>query len=250
MKRLVPLLLLVLVLSACKIRLDAAVVINEDESGTLALEISADSELRALADDQGGADFTAIDDIPDGWTVEEFTDGDFEGARVSTSFGSLDEFQQRLSEYATSAAPSDNVSLDFITQLELSREGDLFNFRADLTGLEAGLGAALGGGGDTGGINPGAFLAELFEIRIVLTLPGTIVSSNADATAQNTLTWNLSVLDDGEILLAQSDLGAAGDGRPIIGLIVLVVVVAAVILVMVQRRNQRRESEMADADAP
>lgn len=249
MKRLALLLLFVLVLSACKIRLDAAVVINEDESGTLALEISADSELRALADDQGGADFTVIDDIPDGWTVEEFTDGDFEGARVSTSFGSLDEFQQRLSEYATSAAPSDNVSLDFITQLELSREGDLFNFRADLTGLEAGLGAALGGGGDTGGIDPGAFLAELFEIRIVLTLPGTIVSSNADATAQNTLTWNLSVLDDGEILVAQSDLGAGGGG-PIIGLIVLAVVVAAVILVMVQRRNQKRESEMAAADAP
>ena len=241
-RRVIPLLLFILALSACKVRVDALLVIEEDESGTLTLEVSADQELRDLAESQGGSEITLNEEIPDGWTFEDFTDGDFEGGRITTSFGSLDELRSRLSEFAETAG-TDNGAPDFISQVQVTREGDLFNFRADLAGLEDGLGAAVGGE-----LDASVFLADLFDIRMVLTMPGTIVTSNADATAESTLTWNLSTNDDGRILEAQSDLGAARGG-PVIGLIVLVLVIAVVGYVVIQRRKGQRDSELAATDA-
>ncbi len=248
MKRLIPLLLLALIATACKIRVDTNVVINEDESGTFALEISLDEELRALAEeDPSFGEITVTEDVPEGWVLEDFVDGEFEGVRASTTFEDFEGFERRLTEYAETAGAEDNVAPDFLSQLELARDGDVFSFRADLSGLEAGLGAAVGGEDDLG-IDPSAFLGELFEIRLILTMPGTIVSSNADATAGSTLTWNISIVDDGRVLEAQSDVGGSGGG-PIIGLIVLLAVIAAVVFIMVQRRSQQRTEELAAADA-
>ena len=50
------LLVFALVVSACQIRFDTAVVINADGSGTFAIEISLDEEFRQLSEDQGGGD--------------------------------------------------------------------------------------------------------------------------------------------------------------------------------------------------
>lgn len=247
MKRLIPLLLLALIASACKIRVDTNVVINEDESGTFALEISLDEELRALAeDDPSFGALTVTEDVPEGWVLEDFVDGEFEGVRASTTFDDFEGFERRLAEYAETAGAEDNVAPDFLSQLEINREGDIFSFRADLTGLEAGLGAAIGGEDDLG-VDPAAFIAELFEIRLILTMPGSVVASNADATAGTTLTWDISIVDDGRVLEAQSDVGGSAGG-PIIGLIVLAAVIAAVVFIVLQRRNQQRTEEPAAAE--
>ena len=240
MRRLIPLLLLAMVLSACKIRVDTALVINEDESGSITLEVSLDEELRQLADQgDGGAlsDLSVSEDVPEGWVFEDFVNGEFEGVRASAEFDDLAGLNERLGQLADQADGSDNIAPDFISQLSISRAGEVFDFSADLTGLEEGLGAAVEGGEDGGlGIDPSAFLTDLFEIRLIVTMPGSIVSSNADATADSTLTWNIAITDDGRLLEAQSSLGGGGGGA--IGLIVLAAVVAIVVFVLIQRRSQ------------
>ena len=244
MRRLIPLVLLAMLLSACKIRLDTILVINDDESGTIAIEISLDEELRQLADqgDGGGLDdLTVAEGAPEGWEVSEFVDGEFEGVRATADFDDLAGLEDRIREIASqTGAENDNLAPDFLSQLSIERTGDEFSFAADLTGLEEGLGAALEGGDDGGlGIDPSAFIADLFEIRLVVTMPGAIVSSNADATAESTLTWNIAVTDDGRVLLAESTLDEGSSTGLIIGLAVLAGAVALVVIGVMQRRGSR-----------
>ena len=82
MRRLIPfVLLLALVSTACKIRLDTSVVVNADESGTFAIEMGLDEEFRQFAE-EGGGEFDILDgmeDVPSDWTVDTFSDGEFEG---------------------------------------------------------------------------------------------------------------------------------------------------------------------------
>ena len=99
-KRYVPLfLLLTLVLSACTIRFDIGVEVNEDESGTFSLFIGLDEELRQLAEQSGGDDLDitqGLEDVPEGWTVEEVTEDGFEGVRVTADFASFEDLDRQV----------------------------------------------------------------------------------------------------------------------------------------------------------
>ena len=244
MKRLIPLLLAVLVLSACKIRLDVTVEVNEDESGNVSLVFALDDELRDLAAQSGNDQFSFEENVPADWTTSTYVDGVYEGIEASTSFTSIEAFRSELQALADSEL--DSAGPDFLSQLEVTRDGDLFNFSADLTGLEAGLGSALAGAGDANA--PGldsAFLNELVDIRLVLTMPGEVLSSNADATAANTLTWNLSLADDGKLLSAQSSVAGGSGLNPAIPVLILVALV--IVGVVIIRRRSARAEEMSEA---
>ena len=245
MKRLIPLLVLVLVLTACKVRLDVALVINEDETGTIEFAVSMDQEIRDLLSQSGNDQLPIADSLPEGWVSEEFVDGGFEGARAIAAFSSLDDFGSLLN-VVTGGVLGENsaASTDVFSQLQLARDGDLYNFSVDLTGLEASLRAALGGAaGDTGGLDSSVFLSELIDMRIVLTMPGEIVSSNADATAESTLTWNLSVRDDGKTLMAQS-IVAIPIGPNVVVPVVAVALSVAAALIVIRRRSTQRKAEI------
>lgn len=250
MKRLIPLLAIVLALTACKVRLDVQLDIEADETGTVEFSLSMDQEIRDLLSQSGNDQLPIAENLPEGWTIESFVDGDFEGTRAIATFSSLDDLTNRLGQIAEGQLEGENAAPDFLSQLELTRDGDVFDFSADLTGLESGLGAAIGGAsGDTGGLDPSAFLSEIFDIRLVLTMPGGIVSSNADATAGSTLTWNLSVLDDGEILVAQSTVAASGGANVVVAL-AIAGFVALTLVVMLRSRSGRRTKDMQAAEDP
>ena len=249
MKRLIPLILLALVLTACKIRIDVALEIAEDETGAFELAISLDQEMRDLLS-QSGNDQPPIDDnLPEGWISEAFVDGEFEGTRATSTFSSFDDLSERLNDIVDDGFGNAATAPDFLSQLQLSREGDSFTFSADLTGLEEGLDTAIGGAaGDSGGVDPSAFLAELVDIRVVLTMPGDIVTSNADATAGSTLTWNLSVLDDGKTLTAESTTASPIEPSSVIPVIAVGLMIFAIV-VIVRRRGSQRKTEMANAES-
>ena len=97
----VPMMLIALLMSACQIRTDIAIEINADESGTIAFELGFDEELRQLAESEGGEfsldGFDGLsEDVPAGWTVGDFDDGEFAGTRISTRFSSLDDLRTQL----------------------------------------------------------------------------------------------------------------------------------------------------------
>lgn len=240
MKRLIPVLLLsALVLGACKVRVDVTLVLNEDESGEVSLVFALDEELRQWAEQSGNDQFSVDGIVPANWTATDYVDGEFEGVQASTTFESIDAFAAEVQELAT-AEIGEGATPDFLSQLSITRNGDVFDFSANLSGLEDGLGAALQGAGGDQAANS-AFLAELIDIRVVITMPGEIVESNADATAGSTLTWNLSTADDGKVLMAQSTI--AVDEPTNLALPILVGVAILVVIIAIARRRKDPEPE-------
>ncbi|MCP4304848.1 MAG: hypothetical protein GY926_11105 [bacterium] len=230
MKRYIPLfLLLTLVLSACTIRFDIGVEVNEDESGTFSLFVGLDEELRQLAEQSGGDDLDiteGIEDVPEGWDVEEVTEDGFEGVRVTADFASFEELDRRIGELEETT--SAGVSTEFLTDFGLTREGDEFRFTVNVTGLGDELAGTLGeqGGEDLlSGLDTSSLIEDLFQIRFRLTLPGEIGANNADLVEGNTLTWNVGLSDDGGAYEAVSTVGG-GNSALLLGAAAVAAIVA------------------------
>lgn len=252
MKRLIFLLALGLALSACTVRVDIGVGVNEDESGTFSMFVGLDEEFQQLAQ-SGGEDlnFTqALEDVPEGWTAEEVSQDGFDGVKISTDFTSFDDLESKMTQLSQNGGGG--MGTDFLSNFGLTHEGDEFRFNVDVSGLSEGLGEALGagGGGDAlQGFSPDEILQELFEIRFLLTLPGKIVSNNADSVDGNTMIWNVGVADEGTTYEAVSTTGGGGAGI-LWGVLALVLVAAAAIGVIFFRRKQERDAVAAVTSQP
>ena len=138
MKRYFPLLaVLVLVLSACTIRLDVGLTVDEDESGTFALFLGFDEEFQQLLEQGGGEglDMTeGLQDVPEGWTVEDVVEDGFEGVRITTDFNDLEELEQKLGELGE--GQDAGLGTEFLGDFGLTREGDEFRFEVDVSGVD------------------------------------------------------------------------------------------------------------------
>lgn len=254
MKRYIPaLLLLTLALSACTIRLDVGLVVNEDESGSFALFMGFDEEFQELIEQGGGEDINLTEDladVPEGWTVEEVTEDGFEGVRISTDYSSFEDLDAKLGEMGEGTDVG--VGTDFLSDFGLTREGDEFRFEADASGVSEGLGDALGeSGGDDmlSGMDPSMILGDLFEIRFNLTLPGTIGANNATSVNGNTLTWDVDLTDEGGTFEAVSTVGG-GSSAMMIGATAIAAVAVAGIGVVAMRRRKSNKAAAAIEAAP
>ena len=260
MKRYVPLfLLLMLVLSACTIRLDIGVDVNEDESGTFALFMGFDEEFQQLAEQSGGEDLNiteGLEDVPEGWTVEEVTEDGFTGVRVSADFESFEELDTRIGELSEST--DTGVSTDFLQDFGLTHEGDEFRFSVDVSGVDDELAGALGeSGGDDlfSGLDTATLIEDLFQIRFKLTLPGEIGENNADEIDGNTLLWNVALSDEGGTYEAVSSTGGGSSALLLGAAAVAAVVIVGVGVTAVKRRKNDAVADAIDStpmsmDAP
>jgi hypothetical protein len=245
------LLLLALVLSACTVRFDIGVEINEDESGTFAMFIGFDEDLRELAEQGGGEDLNMIEgveDVPEGWTSEEVSEDGFEGVRISTEFESIADLESSLAELGDGADAG--MSGDFLSDFGLVHEGDEFRFQVDVTDLDEQLTGAMGddGGDDLlGGMDMSSLFEDLFEIRFRLTLPGDIKSHNADSIDGNTLTWNVSITDEGASYEAVSTVGGGSSALLYGGIAAAALVVGGVGVVAMRRRKEEAAAAAVDA---
>jgi hypothetical protein len=253
-KRYVPLfLLLTLVLSACTIRFDIGVEVEEDESGTFSLFVGLDEELRQLAEQSGGDDLDitqGIEDVPEGWTVEEVTEDGFEGVRVTADFASFEDLDRRIGELGESA--DTGVSTDFLTDFGLTHEGDEFRFTVNVTGLGDELAGTLGeqGGDDLlSGLDASSLIEDLFQIRFRLTLPGEIGANNADEVDGSTLIWNVGLSDDGGAYEAVSTVGG-GNSALLLGAAAVAAVVVVGVGVAAVRRRKNDAATAAVESAP
>jgi len=248
-----------LALSACTIRFDVGMVINEDESGTFSLFVGFDEEFQQLMEQGGGEGFEiteGIEDVPEGWDVEEVVEDGFEGMKVSTTFNSLDELDARLAELGETT--DTGVGTEFLGNFALTHEGDEFRFQVDVSGLDEQLSGAMGeqAGDDLlSGIDSETLFEDLFEIRFRLTLPGTIGANNADEVDGNTLTWNVDVADEGGTYEAVSTVGGGSSALLLGAAVVAAAVVIGVGVVAVRRRKQEAavaavKSAPASFDAP
>lgn len=194
----------VLLLAACEFRIHADLVIEEDESGTLSVELSMDEELAALTGSFGGELTVGEEIVPAGWTAELVTDEGYEGIRALTDFGSLGELELRLGELAEGTGTADTPLLAFLADISPTREEDTFRLHLLIPEeVEAMIGEELQQSPIPIDL---AVLDEVFDIRLSLVLPGDLLSSNADVVTGETLVWDISPADSGRVLEAESKL--------------------------------------------
>ena len=253
-KRYIPLFaLLALVMSACTIRMDVGLVVNEDETGTFSVFMGFDEEFQELMAQGGGGDFDLtedLSDVPEGWTVEELTEDGFEGVRISTDYDSFEDLEAKLAEMGEGTDAG--VGTDFLSDFGLTHEGDEFRFEVDASGVDEGLTGALGESGGEEmlqGMDASTILGDLFEIRFNLTMPGSIQEHNADSVNGNNLTWELDLAEGGGTLRAVSQVGGGSSAVLIGGIAVAALAVVGGGVVIARRRKDDAAVE-AVSNAP
>jgi len=228
----------ILLLTACEFRIRADLVIAEDESGTLSVELAMDEEIATLAGSCGGELAIGEEIVPSGWTAELVSDEGYEGIRASTDFGSLDQLEQRLGELAEGTGTADTPLLAFLADISPTREEDTFRFQLLIPKeVEEMIGEGLQASPIPIDL---ALLDEVFDIRLSLVLPGDLLSSNADVETGQTLVWDISLTDSGRVLEAESKL--PGPDRTRLLVLGIVVVALVVVVYFVARLRKRRRT--------
>ena len=242
-----------LLLTACEFRIHATLVIEEDESGTLSLELSADEELVRLAGGPFGGELDIGEDmVPGGWTAEVVAGDGYEGIRGSTDFESFDQLEQRLAGLADAGdAEATSLETGFISAVSLAREDDTFVFRLVIPEDTESL---IGEGLEQSPIPLDlGILDQVFDIRFALVLPGEIVTSNADVNTGESLIWNISLTDSGRVLEAESELPGSEERMYIVwGAVALALVVVVYIVFKLRKRRKPagRDRSLDASDSP
>ncbi len=212
---------LALVTAACKIETNFAATIEADGSGVLVAELGFDEEAQDLLL-QGGADPFEGNDLAEipGATTSEETRGDMTFFLIEAPFDSVEQLEQGLLGNENALVNTFDVT---VTEDRVTVSGT-----ADAEEL----------GEQAEGFDPEIF-EESVSASIRLTLPGRILSHNADSQDGNTLTWVVPIFGGTLDIQAESDptQEPAGDGGgfPIWLIVVIVVVVVAAIAFVVLR---------------
>lgn len=212
-----------LLATACEMRFYMGLTVEEDGSGTMSFDLAANRELRNLAG--GELDFGELLNADPGnmpCDVAPLSDGDFQGARMTCSFASLEELMEMsipMDEDFEQAMPQ--PASDFLVE----QDGDTFRFLMDAAGLNEAYSLP-----PDEGMPMELDLESILDIRFTATLPGEIVSHNASVTEGNTLTWWFPTAESR--LMAESRVSSGLSPVVLWSLIA----VAAIILVMMVLR--------------
>lgn len=231
--------LVALLATACEMRFYMDLTVEEDGNGAMSFDLTADRELRGLAGDQLGGDQIAQllnADPSQPCAVDTLVDGDFEGARMTCSFASLEE----LTAMVAPMGEGDDPGLPQpMSGFQLERDGDVFLLRLDATEINDSYNASPDGLMD--GMDE-MDMSSFLDIRFTATLPGDIVSHNADFVEGDALTWMFPT--DESWLMAESRVDSGMSPIAIWSLIAI----GAVILVMIILRMRSDRAKRTGRD--
>ena len=229
-----------LLLTACEFRVYVDLVIQEDESGSLTVELSMDEALSSLVGAEFGGELSVGEDlVPDGWNTGVVEEEGFEGIRATATFESLTALHGVLSGLAGMQDGSPDMGLlGFLASGVPSREGDTFRFRL---AIPAALGGILEEGLEEAPVQLElSMLDEVFDIRVSVKLPGDVVAHNADLDTGEALVWHLSLTDSGRTLEAESQLPQPGGRMVVVWVAVVAVLIVAIVLVLMIRSRRTK----------
>ena len=200
------------------IRVEVAIRVNDDGSGTVTVLAAFDRDLMELAgDDFDLSELTEIDEseLPPGASVEPYEEGDFVGVRVTAPFESGDDVAASIDRlFAGTGGESEGLSGEdgLFQRFVLEREGDRWRFEADIE-IDA---DDLTGGTDSEQVG-GALAQFLFQdasFVVRLALPGEVMEHNADEVGSDgELVWNIDIFGgEPRTLSATSELNGGGGG--------------------------------------
>ncbi len=236
MRRLIVLAsLLALVATACKLETNFGAVINADGSGTIIGEIGFDDEAAELFL-EGGDPFEGneLADTPGARTRQERR-GDLTFYIVEIDVDDITDADQQL---------IDNES-SLLSNLEITVTDNLVTVRGSAS-AEDSL------GGDTEGFDPGV-LEDAISANVYFTLPGSILSHNADRQDGNTLFWEVPVLGGTLDIRAESDptgtpASSSSDGFPVWAYGIIAAVLLGALYYF--RKGKSGGGDSASDDAP
>jgi len=250
--RLLVLAALPLLLAGC-FRVDIAIHVEEDGSGSVAMLLAVEESMLAFLQSQGGSDSSPLDllsdldtaTLPPGVTAEPYSEDGFTGARITIPFAAGDDVAATLDEAFSAiggadAADSPAPLEDFVLRRE---PDDGWRFEASVSSPT---------GGDTAGIDASAARLLLgdasFAVRVLL--PGEVVETNADeTTADGELIWNIDPLGDARTLSAVTrPAGGAGPSALLLGGLALATVLAVGGIGLYVRRGGTKPP--AEVDGP
>ncbi len=179
--------LLALVATACKFETNFGAVINADGSGTIIGEIGVDDEAAELfLEGQDPFDGNELASVPGAQTRQERR-GDLTYYIVEVDVDDITDAEQQL----------------------INNENALFsNLEITVTDTRVAVSGSASAdetlGSDTEGFDPGV-LEDAISASVYFTLPGAILSHNADRQDGNTLFWDIPVLGGTLDIQAESD---------------------------------------------
>jgi hypothetical protein len=245
MRRLIPILVLAVLLTGCKVKVDQGIELNSDGSGTASIVFGFDDELMELMGSFAPGDDPLdqiTSDLPAGWDAADWSEGVFSGIEASTGFDNLAELDSIASLVFSG---EDGLFEGFLIE-EIGDGG--FRLEATMSGetLEGGLEGIEGF--DLGG-SVNNLSEAFFDAGIKVKLPGDIVDHNADAQeADGTLVWNVHLTDSGRVIRAESAPGGSLPLIPFVGAAALLLAIGAVIAT--RRRGSSPSVVVPDDDAP
>ena len=231
-KRLIPLIVvLTLLLSACRAEVRISLDITESGSGTLAAEVAINNQLKDLIDQLAGDSEAIIAGLDLGLEGERSTrlDGDMTVYRTEVPFSEEAEIE-----------PAAAGNFTFF-ELQLNEEGAQLEATLDIAG-ELNL-AEFPVGIDT--IDP-----DTFDAEISVLLPGEVQEHNADSvTADGRLVWSIPF--DAELYMAATTLYPSG-GFPwwLAGLLALSGALAFGVWLAAVRREKKSKAVLPPAPEP
>lgn len=179
--------LLALVATACKLETNFGAVINADGSGTIIAEIGVDDEAAELFLDGGDPfDGNDLSSAPGARTSQERR-GDLTYYIVEVDVDDITDAEQQLID-------SENALL---SNLDIT----VTDTRVSVSGSASADGTL---GDQAEGFDPGAF-EDAISATVYFTLPGAILSHNADRQDGNKLFWDVPVLGGTLDIQAESD---------------------------------------------
>lgn len=223
------LLLAAFALTGC-ITMDVESDFNEDGSATHSMAITIDtSQLGDLGEEFNAEEgFGELEEgaAQEGYQVENISEGDILGVRVSRDVDDSEDLGQILNDLFNAGTETGQEANPFSGAFE--RDGD--DYRIDLTvdgdilNQGAGEGMSEGGGEDMGDLGFG--LDQILEMTYTARLPGDIDADETNGTVNDdgSITWDLP-LSGQETLVAQSSSGG-GDSN----LVLLLVIAGGIVL--------------------
>jgi hypothetical protein len=177
--------LVLLLLSGCRLDAQVEVAVDGDGAGTLAVQLSVDEELRARASDAGADPLATLDEAAgalEGWDVTRSVDA----VTLSTGFDDPAELERLTADLATG-----------LTAPEVSPLGPMRVTLTDETvALEGTAGLEVSTAVAELGLTPeraGTRLADGLRYRIVARMPGAVVRTNADERPDDhTVAWTMT----------------------------------------------------------
>ena len=172
-------------LSACMIKWDMKLIVNEDLSGSYSLTAGIDEELQIFALEMvqsslGGLD-NVLESVPEGYGKSFYSDEIYDGITIRNSFNNIDEFNNQILELKSN--PDTALMLIPIEEINIEKEFQSDQVVYSVFGEFAEIVESEVTEAEVGSPQ----MEYLYDLRLIITLPGSMISPLEINEGENTV---------------------------------------------------------------